>query len=653
MSQPAEPFDGDERFLGEMFDQVWPPPSLPRSWEGAPVMAARRRRWVPVALISRRGERRLRPLAAALILPVLIGSVAAAFGLHARLTGSALSDVVAGGPAARAGAAMAFDADRGVVVLFGGADGRNIDRDTWAWNGERWAQLSPPASPPARSDAAMAWDSDLHSLVLFGGRAGSAQLDDTWRWDGSTWHLLNSGTQRLPAVSPMSMASPRASMAYDPDRHELILVRMIDGPPMNVRPLPGGGTVSEIGQPVVSTWVLRGAAWIRQTTIADVVSGWDAANVGYDPIARRVVLLSPHREPSCNVTTVPGSRPVVSGTPTSHALSSAPSAAGTTLPVPQLSSSPVSARATPSAVQVVAGPPPNLAPTSNHPVTTSPVSSPCSMRPPQVSPPTPRPEPGSPAANCQGCLPIDAWWWDGSGWHAGSYGGLAGLVVKALMADPQRQQLLVARFSELWGWDGHGWVRRSTRSPLDARSDVAVTTDVAHGSVVLFGGSLSHGHVAGDTWTWDGHSWAYRAGPKVVAPTPMPSLPLISVSQNPIHGSNCFASGMAVAEPVSGGGVRISEIVDERPDGCAAPHLLTAQLIDRMTGKPLDVQGNSPALHLTGMSINLLWSNWCGSRSLIASLLLTSPGSTWYPPIDGPLPSCADHHAPSTLRVTS
>jgi hypothetical protein len=48
---------------------------------------------------------------------------------------------------ARAGHAMAYDAARGQVVLFGGWD-RSYSNDTWVWDGTNWVQKFPANAPP-------------------------------------------------------------------------------------------------------------------------------------------------------------------------------------------------------------------------------------------------------------------------------------------------------------------------------------------------------------------------------------------------------------------------------------------------------------------------------------------------------------------------
>ena len=94
-------------------------------------------------------------------------------------------------PPGRAYAQMTFDAAHGVVVLFGGSPSNPMD-DTWTWDGAAWAQRCPPAEPPRLSSTgpmpAMAYDADAGVVVVFGGvSASSLTSNATWTWDGTTW----------------------------------------------------------------------------------------------------------------------------------------------------------------------------------------------------------------------------------------------------------------------------------------------------------------------------------------------------------------------------------------------------------------------------------------------------------------------------------
>jgi len=118
-------------------------------------------------------------------------------------------------PSARDQSAMALDEARGQTVLFGGfADDRaHPFGDTWTWDGARWTQQHPPTSPPARWGHAMAYDAVRQQIVLFGGFA-NGYLGDTWTWDGTTWT-----EHRVASPSPRY----RAAIAYDAARGNVVL----------------------------------------------------------------------------------------------------------------------------------------------------------------------------------------------------------------------------------------------------------------------------------------------------------------------------------------------------------------------------------------------------------------------------------------------
>jgi hypothetical protein len=125
----------------------------------------------------------------------------------------------AAAPAARDSAAMAFDATRGRVILFGGWScphhgGCTYFADTWEWDGVAWTQRSPATSPPARGSHVMAYDPIRRRVVVSGGR-GSATYTDAWEWDGTNW------TPRAPATAPTARAGHAA--AFDAARGRLVV----------------------------------------------------------------------------------------------------------------------------------------------------------------------------------------------------------------------------------------------------------------------------------------------------------------------------------------------------------------------------------------------------------------------------------------------
>lgn len=118
--------------------------------------------------------------------------------------------------------AMAYDAERGRCVVFG--SNLNVpmqtweaDGQTWEWDGQAWEHRTPAHSPRGRGMHAMAYDAGRRRVVLFGGDfSPSAQYNnDTWEWDSNDWHACPA------AVAP----PPRFghSMAYDTVNHRILL----------------------------------------------------------------------------------------------------------------------------------------------------------------------------------------------------------------------------------------------------------------------------------------------------------------------------------------------------------------------------------------------------------------------------------------------
>lgn len=123
-------------------------------------------------------------------------------------------------PSARAFHAAAYDAARGRIVLFGGlfntSSSSTYYGDTWEWDGTNWHEVTPTTSPPARAYHAMAYDADRQRVVLFGGfEFNHGGFDDTWEWDGAAWVL------RAPTSAPTLRWNH--AMAYDPQRGETLL----------------------------------------------------------------------------------------------------------------------------------------------------------------------------------------------------------------------------------------------------------------------------------------------------------------------------------------------------------------------------------------------------------------------------------------------
>ncbi len=151
--------------------------------------------------------------------------------------GSSWTLAATSGPSPRGSGVMVYDSARKETLLFGGSTGSGPAGDTWAWNGSSWTQLRPATSPPARVLSGMAFDTGRGVAVLFGGFSSSGRLGDTWQWDGASWSN----------VSPSAAPSPRWGMAlgYDQLKRRTVLF--------------GGDAAPNDNQ----TWEWDGASWTR------------------------------------------------------------------------------------------------------------------------------------------------------------------------------------------------------------------------------------------------------------------------------------------------------------------------------------------------------------------------------------------------------
>jgi hypothetical protein len=152
------------------------------------------------------------------------------FGDTWEWNGTAWTSASSSGPSARSGHAMVYDAARGRVVLFGGNESSGDLSDTWEWDGSSWNERTPASGPSARHGHSLAYDTARGRVVLFGGRDATGLLDDTWEWDGSAW----------VEVHPVTTPSPRElhAMVYDAGRQRIVLCSGDEAYPF----LPSGET---------------------------------------------------------------------------------------------------------------------------------------------------------------------------------------------------------------------------------------------------------------------------------------------------------------------------------------------------------------------------------------------------------------------------
>jgi cysteine-rich repeat protein len=159
------------------------------------------------------------------------------------------------GPLRGYGATMAYDAERRVIMMFGGFNSAGYSNKTWVWDGERWAQQF-VAGPPPRAYAKGVWDPTRGTIVMYGGQISGATLRDTWEWNGSAWTKLVDGP----------VFNRRSVFAWDDDRSEGIAF-----------------------MPVGETWSWRDGAWSKVDG-ANTPSTGDDASLTYDRANHQLVL---------------------------------------------------------------------------------------------------------------------------------------------------------------------------------------------------------------------------------------------------------------------------------------------------------------------------------------------------------------------------
>jgi hypothetical protein len=139
---------------------------------------------------------------------------------------------------------MAFDPDRGQIVMYGGCrplagafdcTGALLS-DTWTWDGTSWDSTSPSTAPSARVAHSMVWAEEAGGgtggVVLYGGCVGGEIMECTgasgemWRWDGSARDWVCIGSHESGSCPVKEWPLPRASapMAWDRERGHLLML---------------------------------------------------------------------------------------------------------------------------------------------------------------------------------------------------------------------------------------------------------------------------------------------------------------------------------------------------------------------------------------------------------------------------------------------
>ena len=403
-------------------------------------------------------------------------------------------------PSPRHGASMAFDAARGVTLLFGGigADGSNL-ADTWSWDGSAWTQIPTPTTPPARAFAGMTYNASSREIFLYGGGRKTCPtctsfLQDAWTWDGQEW-------------SPVQASGPPpiedVGLVYDRAADEVVL-------------FGGRGKVAGADNVAVGalrdTWTWNGSDWHRHE------SSWPEERQNgalvYDPVSGMTLMVGGNCgfDETCAVWAWDGASwtklsdlpRVWHLTPTFH-----PNSQKVVLPVGTF------VREWDGACRTW---------TSKTP-TTSPV--------PRVGFGFAPDRNGNAVLfggqGCGGsCYLNDTWVWDGVDWtRIDPPRKPTGRAFATISYDPVRRETVLfgglkdgsgGFLNDTWVWDGSTWTKREPATAPPARVFASMSHDPGSGLTMLIGGTDVDNVVLRDTWFWDGTEWF--EGPEGQAPLP-------------------------------------------------------------------------------------------------------------------------------------
>jgi len=226
-------------------------------------------------------------------------------------------------PGERRGAAAAYDASRGVIVLFGGSD----DTATWEYDGTTWTSLQTPLAPDARAGHRMVYDDTNRRVLLFGGtRFAGGALNDLWQYTASSWRRIDTPITPPPqspeTILPGAPVTPSFGMTYDSAHRLLVLFggradgrtwvfddklwrvapsprsplprnepQMVYDPVRQLTVLHGGIDLFQFApSPRLfnDTWEFDGAVWQPVDAQGDLPPNWGGATA-YDPVRRRAM----------------------------------------------------------------------------------------------------------------------------------------------------------------------------------------------------------------------------------------------------------------------------------------------------------------------------------------------------------------------------
>ena len=129
-------------------------------------------------------------------------------------------DVPGSKPSGRFNIPMVYNLDTHQMLIFGGFSSSDRIGDTWIYEieGNQWNRIQTQSNPPRRSDAAIAYDEENKVVVMFGGYGLNDVLyDDTWVFDFTEMNWI----EKKPTDKPLVQYG--GQMVYDLLNKELLM----------------------------------------------------------------------------------------------------------------------------------------------------------------------------------------------------------------------------------------------------------------------------------------------------------------------------------------------------------------------------------------------------------------------------------------------
>jgi hypothetical protein len=380
-----------------------------------------------------------------------------------------------GDPVPRKLHGLVHDSRRGRVVLFGGETDDEYLADTWEWTGSSWLRMIPEdpeadGNPPPGNGTAMAYDVDRGRTVVAAGTKDWA-AGEVWEWDGTSWEFM---VTEDPEGDGDPLLRESASMAWDSSRKTSVLCGgMVDGP-----------DVSDESLYVDICWEWDGVSWRNVTFYQDGVLLAEP-----EPVAFHSVTYNANHKQMVLV----GGTTWVSGQLSSDCREQTLSTGGDLWRWHEEAASPARRAGHGSAYD-----------SNRNTVLVL----------------------GGSRVDCQG-MGNDLWEWDGQTWTMLEPNGTSDerpplMRSRALAYDSHREKLVlhgglydymgqVASNADTWEWDGTEWEMvlgendGPTVPPL--RSGNAVVYDAERQETLVYGGYSPNGNLRSDLWSWDGAAW--------------------------------------------------------------------------------------------------------------------------------------------------